>query len=109
MSRIVITTIGSLGDLHPMIAIALELRQRSHDVVFATHKEYQSKIEALGFEFHRMRPDNTALDNPQEMARIMDLQTGSEYIVRKWVCPSLPQTYADLMHTAKDADLHLCR
>lgn len=61
MSRIVVTTIGSFGDLHPKIAVALELRQRGHDVVFATHKEYQSKIEALGFEFHRMRPDNTAL------------------------------------------------
>jgi UDP:flavonoid glycosyltransferase YjiC (YdhE family) len=30
MSRIVLTTIGSLGDLHPKIAIALELRQRGH-------------------------------------------------------------------------------
>lgn len=104
MSRIVLTTIGSLGDLHPKIAIALELRKRGHDVVFATHKEYQSKIEALGFEFHRMRPDNTALDDPQEMARMMDLQKGSEYIVRKWVCPSLREMYADLMNSAKDAD-----
>ncbi len=104
MSRIVLTTIGSLGDLHPKIAIALELRKRGHNVVFATHKEYQSKIEALGFEFHRMRPDNTALDDPQEMARAMDLQTGSEYIIRKWVCPSLRQMYSDLMQSAKDAD-----
>ncbi len=104
MSRIVVTTIGSLGDLHPKIAIALELRQRGHDVVFATHKEYQAKIEALGFEFHRMRPDNTALNDPQEMARMMDLQTGSEYIVRKWVCPSLREMYSDLMECAKQAD-----
>lgn len=105
MSRVVLTTIGSLGDLHPKIAIALELRKRGHDVVFATHKEYQSKIEALGFEFHRMHPDNTALDDPQEMARMMDLQTGSEYVVRNWVCPSLKDMYADLMTSAKDADL----
>lgn len=104
MSRIVLTTIGSLGDLHPKIALALELRKRGHDVVFATHKEYQFKLEALGFEFHRMRPDNTALDDPQEMARAMDLQTGSEYIVRDWVCPSLREMYADLMTSAKDAD-----
>ncbi|WP_293144122.1 MULTISPECIES: glycosyltransferase [unclassified Microcoleus] len=54
MSRIVVTTIGSLGDLHPKIAIALELRKRGHDVVFATHKEYQTKIAALGFEFQRI-------------------------------------------------------
>lgn len=105
MSRVVLTTIGSLGDLHPKIAIALELRKRGHDVVFATHKEYQSKIEALGFEFHRMRPDNTALDDPQEMARAMDLQTGLDYVIRNVVCPSLPQMYADLMTSTKDADL----
>lgn len=104
-SRIVFTTIGSLGDLHPKIAIALELRQRGHEIAFATHKEYQAKIETLGFEFHRMRPDNTALDDPEEMARMMDLKTGSEYIIKKWVCPVLRETYSDLMDCAKNADL----
>lgn len=44
MSRIVLTTIGSFGDLYPKIALALELRKRGHDVVIATHKEYQNKI-----------------------------------------------------------------
>ena len=104
MSRIVLTTIGSLGDLHPMIAIALELRKRGHDVVFATHKEYQEKVEALEFEFQRMRPDNTALNDPQEMARMMDTRTGSEYIIRNWVCANLRETYTDLTNSAKDAD-----
>jgi rhamnosyltransferase subunit B len=104
VSRIILTTIGSLGDLHPKIAIALELRKRGHDVAFATHKEYQSKIEALGFEFHRIRPDNKALSDPQEMARMMDLKNGTEYVIRQWVCPSLRDTYADLMNCAKNAD-----
>lgn len=104
MSRIVLTTIGSFGDLHPKIAIALELRNRGHDVVFATHKEYQNKIEALGFEFHRMRPDNTALNDPKEMARMMDLKTGTEYVIKNWVCANLKETYTDLMNSAKDAD-----
>jgi rhamnosyltransferase subunit B len=104
VSRIVVTTLGTLGDLHPMIAIALELRQRGHDVVFVTHKEYQSKIEALRFEFHRMRPDFTALDNPQEMARMMDLKTGQEYMVRQWANPNLREMYTDLLNVAKRAD-----
>jgi len=104
MSRIVLTTIGSFGDLHPKIAIALELRKRGHDVVFATHKEYQGKVEALEFEFHRMRPDNTALGDAQEMARMMDLKTGTEYVIRNWVCANLRETYTDLMNSAKDAD-----
>jgi MGT family glycosyltransferase len=105
VSRIVLTTIGSFGDLHPKIALAFELRKRGHDVVFATHQEYQDKIEALGFEFHRMRPNNTALNDPQEMARMMDLKTGTEYVIKNWVCANLRQTYTDLMNTAKDADL----
>jgi len=87
-----------------MIAIALELRQRGHDVVFVTHKEYQSKIEALKFEFHRMRPDFTALDNPQEMAQMMDLKTGQEYMVRQWANPNLREMYTDLLNVAKRAD-----
>jgi rhamnosyltransferase subunit B len=102
MSRIVLTTIGSLGDLHPKIAIALELRKRGHSVVFATHKGYQGKIEALGFKFHEMRPDGT--DDPVEIARMTDSRTGSEYVVRNWLLPNLRETYTDLMDAAKDAD-----
>jgi hypothetical protein len=44
--------------------------------VFATHKEYQDKVEALGFEFRQMRPDNTALNDSKEMARMMDSENG---------------------------------
>jgi rhamnosyltransferase subunit B len=102
VSRIVVTTIGSLGDLHPKIAIALELRKRGHTVIFATHKGYQAKIEALGFEFHEMRPDGT--DNPLEIAQMTDAKTGSEYVVRNWLLPNLRETYTDLMITAKGAD-----
>jgi rhamnosyltransferase subunit B len=105
MSKIVVTTIGSLGDLHPQIAIGLELQHRGHKVVFAAQSGYQAKLEALGFEFHRLRPDSNALEDPQEMARMMDLKTGTEYIIRQWLMPNLRDTYTDLMASAYDADL----
>ena len=89
-----------------MIAIGLELRQRGHQVVFATHREYGDKIAALEFEFHPMRPHNTALTDPEEMARLMDLKTGTKHVAN-WVCSHLRETYADLMVSAKDADLIL--
>lgn len=104
MSRIAVTTLGTLGDLHPMIAIALELKQRGHDVVFVTHEVYQSKLQALGFEFHAMRPDFTAMTDPQEMARMMDLKTGQEYMVRQWANPHLREMYTDLLNVAKSSD-----
>lgn len=97
MSRILITTLGTLGDLHPMIAITLELRQRAHNVVFVTHQVYQSKIEGLGFEFHSMRPNFTAINDPQEMALMMDRKAGQEYMVRQWVNPNLLPHFRELL------------
>ena len=46
--RIVLTTFGSLGDLHPYIALALGLQARGHEAVIATSPFYRPKIEALG-------------------------------------------------------------
>jgi rhamnosyltransferase subunit B len=102
VSRIVVTTIGSLGDLHPKIAIALELRKRGHNVIFATQSVYQAKIEALGFEFHQMRPH--AIEYPAELTRIIDVKKGVEYFIRQWLLPNLRETYSDLMNIAKGAD-----
>jgi rhamnosyltransferase subunit B len=47
VSRIVFATIGSLGDLHPKISLALELRARGYEVAIATHGEYRDRIEAI--------------------------------------------------------------
>jgi rhamnosyltransferase subunit B len=98
------TTIGSLGDLHPQIAIALELRKRGHEIVFATHQTYQAKIAALGLEFRPLRPDLPGRAEPEVMAEMMDLKTGSEYIIRQWVMPNLRCTYSDLIDAANGAD-----
>ena len=104
MSRIVVTTIGTLGDLHPQIALAIELRQRGHDVVFVTIKDYQAKIEALGFEFHSLRPNHISPEDPEMMVLIMDLQKGPERVVKDYLLANVRETYTDLTNAARDAD-----
>jgi rhamnosyltransferase subunit B len=104
VSQIVVTTIGSLGDLHPQIAIALELQQRGHEIVFATHQAYQAKIENLELKFYPLRPDIPTADESEIMARMLDLKTGGQYIIREWLLPNLRDTYADLMASAQGAD-----
>ena len=104
MSQIVVTTIGSLGDLHPLIAIGLGLRDRGHNIIFATVKDYRSKIESLGFKFHALRPDYIAVDDPEMLARMMDLQKGTERVVRDYLLANLHDTYTDLMNVAQNAD-----
>jgi rhamnosyltransferase subunit B len=105
MSKIVFTTIGSLGDLYPQIALAIELRHRGHDLVFAVMPEYRLIVEQLGFKFQPLRPDGTIMNDPQHIARIKDLKTGTEYCVRQLLMPTLRDTYTDLLDSARDADL----
>jgi rhamnosyltransferase subunit B len=105
MSKIVFTTIGSLGDLYPQIAIAIELRCRGHEIAFAAMPEYRSTIEQLGFAFQPMRPDGLIMNNPQHVKRIKDLHTGAEYCIRQLLMPNLRETYTDLLACAKGADL----
>jgi UDP:flavonoid glycosyltransferase YjiC (YdhE family) len=61
--RIVLATIGSYGDIHPYMAIAMELRARGHQPVIATSELYREKLEAAGLEFAPMRPHIRRLRN----------------------------------------------
>ncbi len=104
--RIVLTTFGSLGDLHPYIAIALGLQARGHEAVIATSSFYRHKIEALGIGFHAVRPDHPDLEaNPDLMRRIMDRRKGSEVVIRELMMPVLRETYEDMLEAAEGADL----
>jgi rhamnosyltransferase subunit B len=105
MSRIVVTTLGSLGDLHPFIALGLELRDRGHDIVFATVKDYRSRIEAIGFEFHSIRPDYVTINDKEMMEMMMDLRKGPERVVRDYILANVRDTYTDLLQAAQGADL----
>lgn len=104
MARIVLSTIGSLGDLHPKIALALELRRRGHTCVINTLEGYRDRIEALGFEFARLRPEVEEAD-PELMARAMDARTGPEVVIRELMMPALEETYEDLAAATKGADV----
>jgi rhamnosyltransferase subunit B len=102
--RIVIATIGSLGDLHPCLALALELMRRGHRVTVATTPYYKEKVEGLGIEFRSMRPDWDPTD-PELIRMCEDLKKGPEVLYREMVLPRLRGTYDDLLAVAVDADL----
>jgi UDP:flavonoid glycosyltransferase YjiC (YdhE family) len=103
--RIVVTTFGSLGDLHPYLALALGLRARGHDAVVATGECYGRKIKALGLGFAAVRPDCNWVADPEVMRRIMHPQRGLERIIREVLLPPLRQTYEDTLAAAEGADL----
>jgi UDP:flavonoid glycosyltransferase YjiC (YdhE family) len=103
MARIVLSTFGSLGDLHPLIAVGLELRRRGHEPVFATASFYREKLEELGFELRPLRPE-VSPDDHELLALLMDAKKGSERVLRQVMFPALRDTYADLEKVTRDAD-----
>ena len=102
--RILFATIGSLGDLHPCLALGLELHRRGHSVTIASTESYRAKAEGLGFGFRAIRPNWNPSD--QELIRqCEDLKTGPEILFRKLILPHLRDTYDDLLAAAVRADL----
>jgi rhamnosyltransferase subunit B len=54
MARIVFTTLGSLGDLHPMLPVADRVRAGGHEVLFAVPTHLAPTVEGEGFACHRI-------------------------------------------------------
>lgn len=108
--RIVLTTYGSFGDLHPYIALALELKRRGHHVGIATSPVYREKVEPLGLQFHPTRPDFPSPYDEPELARelskrAMNARTGAEFVARELFANHVRESYADLMEAVQGADL----
>jgi UDP:flavonoid glycosyltransferase YjiC (YdhE family) len=101
---VVFTTFGSLGDLHPYIAVALGLQARGHEAVIATSGAYRPKVEAAGLGFRAVRPDHPDLD-ADVMRRLMDRRKGSECLIREFAMPVLRESYEDTLAAAEGADL----
>ena len=103
--KIVLTAVGSLGDLHPYLAIGQELARRGHRPVIATTPGFRERVEAAGLEFAPMRAEAAEALNPELIRSVFDGPKGVEYILRQLILPALPTAYADTLLAAEGADL----
>lgn len=106
MAKIVLATFGSLGDLHPKIALGLELQKRGHGVTIAAMDFYREKIESIGLGFARMAP-HLDPDDRSVVRDLMDAATGTENILRGIIMPSLWDMYQDLTAAVEGSDVLL--
>jgi rhamnosyltransferase subunit B len=107
VARIVVSSVGSLGDLHPFIALARGLRARGHQVTFAVERGFVERLRAEGFETAPLASDVNAL--PAPLAR--QLVTGGDpfaalrVIARDYQGPSLAANIRLLREACAGADL----
>ena len=104
MAKIVLSTFGSLGDIHPKIALGIELKKRGHHVVFNVMESFREKFDILGFEISPLRPDIDPEDK-ELIRRIMDLKEGPKVMFNEILQPNLSFMYKDMLKAVEGADL----
>ncbi|WP_082855416.1 glycosyltransferase [Paraburkholderia phytofirmans] len=65
MTKVIITAIGSAGDVHPLLGIGAALAARGHQIVFCTHPPFAEAVARQGFAFV---PIGTAAEYEAAMA-----------------------------------------
>ncbi|NEX20916.1 glycosyltransferase [Thiorhodococcus mannitoliphagus] len=106
MARILFSTMGSLGDLYPYIAVAKHLLQRGHGAVIVTNGEHRASVERAGVEFVETAPiANLQGDYQAAAERMLAARGGEEFLVRELVMPQLRETHQVMMEAARGVDL----
>jgi len=90
--HVLLPTLGSAGDVHPVIALALALKARGHRATIITNPLFQDQIEKLDISFMPVGTAEKALEliaNPD----LWDPKRGFEVIAEDVMIPSLQPVY----------------
>jgi UDP:flavonoid glycosyltransferase YjiC (YdhE family) len=101
--KIVFASLGSLGDLHPLLAIARAAEARGHTCEIALSRPLVDYTRKLGFTCRTIRPD---LEPTVDLvSHLSHPYFGPERLFREHVFPACRETYADLLEICQGADL----
>jgi rhamnosyltransferase subunit B len=108
VARVVLATIGSLGDLHPFVAVGLALRARGHDVVLAVPEDHLAKVRAAGLRGAAVMPsfatirDRIGMSDEAVVARILRDQA---FLMEQVLMPSIGDSVRALEPLVDGADV----
>lgn len=104
--RILLTTFGSLGDVHPYIALALELQRRGHTPVIGTFDLHRPAVDIAGIEFQAIRPGLDVFGDMETVAqKLFGSWRGPEFMIREIFMKHLRDSHADTLAAAENVDL----
>ena len=108
MRKIVLTSVGTLGDLHPFIAIGLALKRRGHHPILAVPEDHVAKTRAAGLDAVAVLPsfdairERMGLGEDDAVKRVMADQT---YLLEQVLLPWLESSTAALDKVIEGADV----
>lgn len=107
MRKIVLTTIGTLGDLHPFIAIAQALRRYGFSPVLAVAEDQLAKCRAAGIAAVAVLPGFDAVQRRMglsEDAAVKRIMSNQIEMLEQVLLPALPECIDKLEAVASDAE-----
>ncbi len=90
--RTLVVALGSAGDVHPLVGIALELQRRGHEVTLLTNGFFESFVRRVGLDFHSIGRG----EDYESATRDPDLWSplkGMGVVWRKVFAPAIRPTY----------------
>jgi rhamnosyltransferase subunit B len=107
MARIVISTFGSTGDLNPLLALGLELRNHGHDVVFALQDSFAPVVEGQGFTVRHLSGNvvKALANSTTSLLGASNPIPSLRALMRYGIMPTLDSQIRELANACLDADL----
>lgn len=99
--NVLLPTIGSAGDVHPVVALAIALQERGHRATVLTNPLFQELIERQGLGF---LPVGTLEDARATIADpdLWHPRKGFEVVARRALVPSIAPVYRHIEQHASD-------
>lgn len=90
--NVIVTVYGSAGDVHPMLGLALALRERGHRVTLATSGYFRDLVERTGIGFAELGSREDFLQKVHHPDLWRPIR-GHKFVIRKAVVPLMRDEY----------------
>ena len=110
--RVILSNLGTHGDILPFFALAVELARHGHDPVIVSSSYFRTDADRLGFEFHSIGPDLRPAIFEINMAIIRSPALSHSSEALSWIGASLTgqlvPIYRELLYLSDGADALVC-
>lgn len=106
MARLILTSVGTLGDLYPFLALGQMLRGRGHEILFAVERPFAERVQAVGFTPTVLSGDIVAAFHDYAPVQRLSLDPAAsiQHLLTHYLLPTLPTVIDELRKLGVGAD-----
>ncbi len=105
--KIAIFTLGTRGDVQPYAVLGKALKNRGHQVVLSTAKNFASFIQSYGIDFVPVEADFQTMLESDDLKKIRKNPFLAKKQLRKFVYPMMEDAFDTFYNLAKESDVVL--